>query len=433
MSEKLYLIRVDMERFIGPVTLKEVRDSYRRMEFGLQDEIASSNKPWVAFDDLERINRIYPELGNLIKKEMLSGWGSTEPDAKMIPSHENIDAMPKKSMGLLLKIIVLLVLLLVATGAFFFIRGDKLQDIKFMLQEPTYSKAKFYYGDRYNEQFEAFMEKNTREINRSMKRKGYFKVWLPYVRAVAFSSDGDWKGLSHKKLRGKDANHSPSDCSVATWKTKWENSKTQWSAFLEGKNLPHQDWAKILVWDTTWIKQRLNHRQWLWPRNYYEACYLMARKALRLAVDIEKNLEGNIFDSRLKWSISLINDNDTNEEFEMSGSLWSLSCIESSNDDDSIDECIQNKNFSDEWNQLLEYRARLRKIRVIFANNSRLQSQHLDDLKTKIQGIELKDSFTKFDYRDEFKYFQMVIQANGDVDRTDKILREKNSTLYFEY
>ena len=103
MSEKLYLIRVDMERFIGPLTLKEVRDSYRRMEFGLQDEIASSNKPWVAFDDLERINRIYPELGNLIKKEMLSGWGSTEPDTKTTTGVEKVESSSKKTMGLLLK------------------------------------------------------------------------------------------------------------------------------------------------------------------------------------------------------------------------------------------------------------------------------------------------------------------------------------------
>ena len=74
MSDKLYLIRVDMERFIGPLTLREVRESYRRMEFGLQDEIAASNRAWVAFDDLERVKRYYPELVGLIKREMLSGW-----------------------------------------------------------------------------------------------------------------------------------------------------------------------------------------------------------------------------------------------------------------------------------------------------------------------------------------------------------------------
>lgn len=432
MSDKLYLIRVDMERFIGPATLKEVRDAYRRMEFGLQDEIASSNKPWVAFDDLERINRIYPELGHLIKKEMLSGWGSTEPEPKIIPSYDSADSMPKKSMGWFLKGSAFLVLIMLSLGSFFFVRGDKLQDVKLMLQEPTYSKAKYYYGDYYNEKFEAFMEKNSSEVNRSMKRKGYFKAWLPYIRAFAFSTSGDWKGLNAKKLRGKDANFSPADCSLATWKSKWESSKGQWASFLEGRVLPNQDWARILVWDTTWIKQRLNHKYWLSPRNYYEACILMARKALNQSIE-KTSLEAKVIDARLKWSLSLINDSDADEEFEMSGSLWSLSCVESSNDDEAIDECIKNKDFNSDWKQLLNFRSNLRKARSILANNSQLQNRHIEDLKNKLQKIEPKDNFTKFDYRDEVKYFQTLIQAGGDLERADKTIKERNSTLNFEY
>ena len=74
MSERLYLIRIDMERFLGPLSQKEMREAYRRMEFGLQDEIAASNKLWVSFDDLELVKRHYPELVGFVKKEMLSGW-----------------------------------------------------------------------------------------------------------------------------------------------------------------------------------------------------------------------------------------------------------------------------------------------------------------------------------------------------------------------
>ena len=77
MSERLYLIRIDMERFLGPLSQKEMREAYRRMEFGLQDEIAASNKLWVSFDDLELVKRHYPELVGFVKKEMLSGWGSS--------------------------------------------------------------------------------------------------------------------------------------------------------------------------------------------------------------------------------------------------------------------------------------------------------------------------------------------------------------------
>ena len=204
-----------------------------------------------------------------------------------------------------------------ALGAFFIIRGDRIQDIKLMLQEPTYSKAVFYFGDRYNTKFEAYMDQNAKEINKSMKKKRLYNLWLPYVRAVAFSRNGDWSGLNSKKLRGKDANHSPMDCSLATWKNRWEGSRDQWQKFIDGRALPNEEWAKILVWDVTWIKQRLKHRKWIWPKNYYEACFIMARKALRSIKGIETSLSAKVFDSRLKWAVSLINDEDGDEEFEM--------------------------------------------------------------------------------------------------------------------
>ena len=78
MGEKLYLIRVNLESFIGPYTLSEVRSAYKRMLFGLQDEIAASNMPWVSFDDLLQVKEHYPELMKFVKQEMLSGWAVTD-------------------------------------------------------------------------------------------------------------------------------------------------------------------------------------------------------------------------------------------------------------------------------------------------------------------------------------------------------------------
>ncbi len=49
-----------MERFLGPYSLKQVKEAYGRMEFGLQDEISGSLRQWVAFDDFESIRKHYP-------------------------------------------------------------------------------------------------------------------------------------------------------------------------------------------------------------------------------------------------------------------------------------------------------------------------------------------------------------------------------------
>ncbi|NRA64087.1 MAG: hypothetical protein HRU19_06355 [Pseudobacteriovorax sp.] len=433
MADKLYLIRVDMERFIGPATLREVRDAYRRMEFGLQDEIASSNKPWVAFDDLERINRIYPELANLIKKEMLSGWGSTEPESKVGSQSESPESKVRKSKGLFLKLGFVIMGVLLAGVLELLFKDYKWQDISHMVQDTAYARAIFYFGDKYNAKFESHMDRNQKSISKSLKKRGKAAYWLPYVRAVAFSRDGTWKGVSQKKLRGKDAANAPQDCSLAAWKNRWSNSQDKWKPFLDGKILPSEDWARLLVWDENWVKQRTINDQWKWPLNYYAACMRMARKALRKTVKLEDSIEAKIFDSRLKWAISFVNDEEYGNEFEMFGGLWSLSCIESTVDSEEINKCLENKGFSKSWKDLLDRRVKLRRARIILANYSKLSESNLKNLKSSIEKIVLKDPFIKFDYREELKFFQLLIQRGGDQESLEKMFREKKAPLKFEY
>ncbi|SMF22017.1 hypothetical protein [Pseudobacteriovorax antillogorgiicola] len=434
MSDKLYLIRVDMERFIGPVTLKEVRDSYRRMEFGLQDEIASSNKPWVAFDDLERVNRIYPELANLIKKEMLSGWGSTEPEPRTIPGAESLDSIHRRSLSLLIKSILFLVVAALIFLGVYVVREKKVHQLKMLFQDPTFAQALFYYGESYNPTFEAFMDRHRVDINRALKKRRSYLLWIPYVRAVSFAKNGSWEGLSAKKLRGKDAHFSPLDCSLDAWKDRWQKSRNQWTDFLEGKSLPQQDWAKVLLWDPRWIGQRVRHPYWIEPRNYYEACLKMAVKSLETSTDAESDLETKVVLSRLKWNLNHIDELSMlgeEEEYQMSGSLWVLSCIESSADSEAVAQCSESMSFGRDWKRLIGERQRLREARLMLANNSSLQGQKLEDFKSSIQNVPQRGFTTKFDYREEIKFFQLIIQNEGKLEQAEVKMRERSPSLRF--
>ena len=434
MADKLYLIRVDMERFIGPASLREIREAYRRMEFGLQDEIASSNKPWVAFDDLDRINRIYPELSLMIKKEMLSGWGTTETDAKIGAKSEPARSIHNRKKMSMVKLLAIVLVLAALGGLGYLLQTYRLQDLPLLVQEPTYTKAMLHYGDRYNPKFEAFMDRNQKKVNQSIKQnRKMYRLWLPLIRAVAFKKDGVWPGISAKKLRDKDAQYAPMDCSMKAWAKRWQDSRGEWKSFLSGKSLPEKDWAKVLVWDETWVKHRSINASWRFPSNYYEACMRIARRALLKTTTSDLQLEANIFNARLKWSISTINDEEIRDEFEMSGGLWSLSCVESSIDADQLDSCAGDKKFVTPWKELIERRIKLRKARLILANHSRLSEPYVKQLRQAVEKIAVKDPYTKFDYKEEMRFFQYVMQNSGDIDAAEKAFLERKSPLKFEY
>lgn len=434
MGDKLYLIRVDMERFIGPATLREIKEAYRRMEFGLQDEIASSNKPWVAFDDLDRINRIYPELSLMIKKEMLGGWGTTESDAKANVKSIHTGTTGKNKTGSLIKWILALIVVGILGTLGYLLQTYRLKDIPLLIQEPLYMKALIQYGDRYNPKFEAFMDRNKKEINQSIvKNRKMYRLWLPFIRAVAFKKDGSWPGLSAVRLRDKDAQYAPVDCSYKAWLTRWQESHSEWKGFLAGSILPEKDWAKVLVWDEVWIKQRTLDPNWRFPANYYEACLRIARKALKKSATPELQAEANIFNARLKWSISTINGEEIRDEFQMSGGLWSLSCIESTLDGDQLDSCTADKKAIPAWKELIERRIELRKARLLLINHSRLSEPYIKQLRQQLEKIAQKDPYTRFDYKEEMRFLQVIMQNGGDIEKAAKKYQDRKPALKFDY
>ena len=76
----MYVVRRNLETFLGPMNIEELKRAQNAMEFGLHDEIAGNCGEWVRFDKPGEMGLHYPEVIDAISKEMFESWGiSTHP------------------------------------------------------------------------------------------------------------------------------------------------------------------------------------------------------------------------------------------------------------------------------------------------------------------------------------------------------------------
>jgi hypothetical protein len=434
--ERLYLIRVGMERFLGPYTLKQVQEAYSKMQFGLQDEISGSLRQWVAFDNIEGIRRHYPELVHLIHTEMMSGWGMTvpptasSPNARVRMSGQSFDR-PRSSSKMPL-ILAAFALVIAALIAFVSYRdGDWVNPIAY-LKDRSYYQAKSLLGDKYNVRFEAYIDRNRSEINSAMKKKKSFALWIPYVRAVAFASEreGRWEGVSAKKLRGGADSFLPQDCSVAAWDERWKASRGDWSAFLEGRRLPKEEWSQILIMDTHWIKNRSPMAGWMDPGSYHEACLRMAAKAMEKYAPEDGNAKTLL--ARMRWQLSTIAGNSPSAEYEMSGTLWAASCLEDAHAPEDLKACLNSVKAKGDWQDHFEATMDLRKLALLAQEGAQLSETDGQQLSGLLSTLASKKSELILDYEAEMKFYQEIIQQKGNVKAAKALVQRKFPSVRFE-
>lgn len=432
--ERLYLIRVGMERFLGPFTLKQVQEAYQKMQFGLQDEISASLRQWVSFDNVEGIRRHYPELVQVIHTEMMAGWGMTVPPGKDVPhgrmrlgeTRFNRPPPPPKTS---LYFLIFLAALAILIAIFSYRDGEWINPIAY-LRDHSYYQAKSQLGDRYNVRFEAYMDRNRTDILKAMKTKKAQERWLPYVRAVAFARDGRWEGVSARRLRGAAENVLPQDCSVAAWDERWKNSRSEWAAFVDGRLLLKSDWSRILMMDTHWIKNRSPMPGWMEPGSYYEACLQMARKSLeRFAND---DADAKTILARLRWQLSAISGASQTTEYEMSGTLWALSCLEDAHVSQDLKLCLNTVKTKGPWQNFFEAMIIVRRMSLLVHSSSQLQESEGQELNDLMTGFASRKLDTVLDYEAELKFYQEIVQQKGNVRGAKTVLQKMYPSVRFE-
>lgn len=428
--ERLFLIRVDMERFLGPFTLKQLKEAYGRMEFGLQDEISASLRQWVTFDDMEGIRRHYPELAQMVQTEMLSGWGMSSHTHPPLASSKVKISRKRKRVSLFWPSILLALVLLVSGLVLF--RNGQFSELQMLLKDRNLYTAQSLFGEGYNPRFEAHMDRNRDAINAAMKKKKGFNQWIPYVRAVAFSRDGRWEGLTPKRLRGKIEEDLPLDCSMDQWEQVWTNSRSQWSRYLDGTTLPNEHWARLLSFDPQWIRQRSPQSGWLGPGSYHEACMQMALKALQRQSSSTGPWEAKVFMARLRWQLGVIHTETLNEEFQMSGTLWALSCVEESPDEAELKNCLITLNLKTGWKELLERALLKRRIDLMVRAPQGIEASQLPLFQQMLKDFTARAEGSAWSFADDIRFFQEIVQQQGNVNQARSVMQQRLPQVRFD-
>lgn len=405
MAERLYLIRVDMERFLGPMTLKEVREAYRGMQFDLHDEVATSNSEWVAFDDLEKMQRYYPEIGRLVQREMLNGWDISEGESGALASGKKMSSRFGKY-NFALQIFLWAIMPIMVFGFLWFMKNyEASMKLVTVIEDPLALRALHSFKTSDRESFNEFMERHRFEILQSFDSDSGKKVWLAFVRASAFSTNGSWGGLSPKVLRGY-APGAPVDCSTDAWLARFRSEPDAARKVIEGSALPSTNWLKMLFWDPLWLSNNRHINDgWLEPSSYYEACLLMANKALQIFSPEKKDQQ--VFESikmRIVWLLHAISSNESQykQKFEMSGFLWAMSCIEVVVIADNLSRCLSVSIKNQKLKNYLKNRAYIQRMRILSSKDHRTPEDQAM-LLNLLSRVSKEDEVTGFDYSFELK------------------------------
>lgn len=401
----LYLVRVNLQKFIGPFDLEGLRKSYRRMEFGLQDEISGDLREWVSFDDFDRIKALYPELASFVKDELLKGWGISEP-TRLIQKKRKSDG---KLSGVLLW---LLILVIGGLGVTIWKRKELSSRVfQYGSADPSPGKALDYFRSKKVTLFQSYIEKYQPEI----MRNGNPKDWLPLLRIYAYQKDGRIERLKPRILKGRGASNAPPDCSVSHWVKEFQGNQDVLTEIVQGVEFNSKSDFRILKWDPHWIRRRSPAMDWIQPSSYYEACLSMAAKALEDTSLFPEEEPWVDIRARLAWVLSSVDSSRPKSLPEENGILGAIGCIEHADSLESLENCTMESDVRD-WQSLLDRRKIDRSIWILVDRFAHMKRKDLSQLRELVGKVRQIDPSTGMEYGPELRFFQELILNGGRVD-----------------
>lgn len=433
---KLYLIRRNLETFTGPMTLSEMKDAYKRMQFGLQDEVSGHCGPWVSFDNLADIKKNYPEIARIVNEDMLAGWGVSDHGTRIVNEDtKRIDTKSQRGIGLALAFLA--IALAAFAAAVYMANGarmagkakDEVEGASTDLLQGIVDKGDAQAFDDY---MTAHMDELVERTSRPQKPE---PQWLPYLRLYAFTHDGQAGTLQAKYLRG-NVTAAPVDCSLKMWRKRWRMSLKNWNDLVVSRKFVRAHWARVLAWDPTWIRRRDN-KGWLGNQNYYVGCLTMADRALAelyndttlvtSAADWDK-IGINKVKQRLAFLLEMTRDGkslqSTAPMVDNTLSIWT--CFEAAKDLPALNRCKDSQSADqDAWASYNDERYGWNLLRLAASSKTTLPTDLTAQLGVYSGKLSRTDHFTRFDYRPELKLMKTLTKVTGPADKAvDKSLQE---------
>jgi hypothetical protein len=436
---RLYLIRRNIETFVGPLTIDAMRDAYKRMAFGLQDEVCGHAGEWVSFDDMAKLKSKYPDVAKIVSQDMLAGWGVSDNTGKRIFNEDTKQIFVSKRSRALKMAMAFFFAAVLAFAAALYFAGQKKLSGKLHNSDgiPSIEEVNDFVEQNDLPQAVATIDRALPLIvESSLKSKTQFASWIPFLRLYAFEKDGEVMGVSPKILRGNGASSAPIDCSVSIWRKRWKSSVKQWPAFLLGKKFIRAHWARVLAWDPHWIHRR-NSKGWVQPKNFYQGCIKMAKRALEDVVNGNSALPGsNVIDwerqgagtilRRLEWLSRLSSSGQaisySNKPQDI---ITTWSCLEGAKDFQELGRCSSGTPSSEAAAAYFDDRVSWNVMRIATSLSGSIPEKTLGLIGTHASKLRKSDHFTRFDYKPEQKFIKLLVKQGGNADRAmEKIVRD---------
>lgn len=436
----LYLIRRSLENYVGPFTLGELKEQYRQMEFGLQDEIAGGFGKWIALDNVSSLKKNYPEVGKFVQEELLGGWAvATGADKELISPERKRSRRTKRRVlpfGLGLMFLLILALMIAAV---YFVRTGKLSS-KFFDRARTGETDGLIKLIESNDltTFDTTIETMLPKILPKMVRsRKTYNEWIPFVRFYAFRKDGNVEGLKPKLLRGMGQIDAPQDCSMSYWAQKWIDSSPHWDDFRQGKDTPSSDAEIILLWDPYWIKRRHLVEGWIKPINYYEGCLLMAQQALTNVLKEANNPDANTLGGELLQRLGaiskIIQGKTPTPADNPFGILGYMTCLEIAQSPSELSMCrYKDANVSAGIKKFLASYYGRNQIRLMLTGTTIVTDDNLAEMNRLQKILKSKDDFNSFNYQAETKFLLTILLNQGSIKESLKRIKYDFPEVDFE-
>lgn len=424
-----YLVRRNLETIVGPMTLKEFKDKFEHMEFGLQDEISSHCSKWIFLEDAKKLKVYYPSVYKYIFSDLRTWTDQMNQkvnlSSKKKPSKKK-SKIAKRMWMVFLGVVFLISMLVWHNRAYLY---QEFQASTDDTQIDLVEVKNFYDGGQFD-QLDAYMRSYEAQIARKAN-SAEAKDWLPYIRWFVYFKGGNMDDVSAQTLKGEEAelNNTPVDCSFNSWKYRFQESIRDWRAIFSGQELPKAHWSRILAWDPHWIKRRPSEG-WLQPSNYYGGCVFMALQGflvlseeqdfVALVDSVYPNEAGrylNTIKNRLLWLSHVVNGTEKPSQSVLrrrSIDLERLTCYESSMTHEGLKKCLNLPASEDDWYKYMYGRFSNNSLRLILQNRT-YNKLAADAFEMKDQLITV-DSLTRLDFSAEHYFLNIFENTGFDFD-----------------
>ncbi len=426
---KLYLVRKNYEKMIGPMPIDKVVSGLYHLDFSKSDELSGSLGPWVKFEDVEALVKYYPEINAKLHPHRGSSFelqGATKPQLRR--SNQN---KFKRSHVASIMFVIFAVLL----GLFALKYIPQWQENLSLTLENAKNLQKSIEDTHkmvgLNGVSKILSEEEQHYVRMGQKFNEFLVFMLPYWRhySFEFKKDGFVENISPKVLIDSEQYKLPfADCSIPYWRQTFASEST--SALLWLRKLPWPNRApvpeviKLLLLEKGWLQRRFP-KGWIAPHNSLIGCAKMASFAWRdlMAKASRKDVLYQVIYDRLASlgevipgavAIKLKASQDSGVNF-----LNFLSCAEQAENKTQLQDCDR-FSLPEQMAELKIQRILLSMISLVLDN----QSQITEELMITTAGggvFKERDSIDLMDLKAETNFLELIKEGLNASNASFKV------------